>query len=35
MIEAAVKLGAYFPKRYFSVGWNIFDFFLVVVSSAH
>ena len=30
--EAALKLTAFFPLKYFSVGWNIFDFILCVVS---
>ena len=30
--EAMLKIAAYYPKRYFSSGWNVFDF-LIVVSS--
>jgi len=32
LIEAIVKLNEYGVKGYFSEGWNIFDFFIVVVS---
>ena len=32
IIEAALKLSALFPLRYFSSGWNCFDFLLVSVS---
>lgn len=32
ILEAALKLIAYFPRRYFSTPWNVFDFFLVLVS---
>jgi len=32
LIEAIVKLSEYGVKGYFSKGWNIFDFFIVIVS---
>ena len=32
LLEAVFKLIAWFPRVYFSSGWNKFDFFLVVVS---
>ena len=32
LLEAVFKLTAWFPRVYFSSGWNQFDFFLVVVS---
>ena len=31
-IEACIKLVGFGPKMYFTIGQNIFDFFLVVVS---
>ena len=30
--EAILKIAAYYPARYFSSGWNIFDFLIVVTS---
>jgi len=30
--EAALKISGYFPKKYFSSGWNTFDFIIVITS---
>lgn len=32
LIEAMVKLSVYKPKKYFADSWNVFDFFIVVIS---
>jgi len=32
LIEAIVKVIHYKPKGYFSVGWNVFDFIIVIIS---
>jgi len=31
-VEAALKLMAMSPKYYFQMGWNIFDFIIVILS---
>ena len=31
-VEALIKIGALYPRRYFSSGWNVFDFIIVVTS---
>ena len=31
-VEAMMKIGALYPRRYFSSGWNVFDFIIVVTS---